>query len=410
MGPMTLGGIYATTLRIVSEHRHALTQAVLSVLLPVWAVTTVIKLVAGAPDDLPLGPFAVDRELSVGAFADSLLTFVAAIVALGLAVGACYRLVASACGGMRSDAAHSLALVSARVAPAVGLATGAAVAITAGLLFCILPGLWLAVALVCAMPALLAERLGPGAAASRSIGFVRGHELETLGRVASICLLGAVAAGIVSLIVYVPLQYAFGPAGTAQLLSVQLAVFAGAVVVLPYMASFLTLIYFDLRARAEGVVRRRRTADSLLPETTSVAPPADPDELGPELVAPYEERRRLDRGPRAELWSDERRATYAAERRPSRPRLSGALREPAPREPPPAPAVPPPAAGPRASPPGPSRPRREPEPEVPRRRVAAPAAPKPLWRAPEGVAPEPADGIPVSPEAPRRWAPPRADR
>lgn len=398
MGPMTLGGIYATTLRIVSEHRHALTQAVLSVLLPVWALTTAVKLLAGAPDDLPLGPLALNRAFSAGAVADSLLTLAASIVALVLATGACYRLVASACGGMRSDTQHSLELLTGRLGPAVALAVGSALAITAGLLFCIVPGVWIALMLVCAMPALLAERLTPVAAATRSLGFVRGHSLETLGRVASICVLGAVASGVVALIVYVPLQFAFGPAGAAQLLSVQLAVFAGAVVVLPYMAGFLTLVYFDLRARAEGVVRRRKVADSLLPDTTSVAPPADPDELDPELVAPYEERRRAERGPRQELWPDERRVAKSGDR----PVPRRALVEPDAAEP-----VSVPVAQP-MPPPGPSRARPAPGPELPN--AAPTAARKPLWAVPDGAEPAPADDAARAPEAARPWAPPRADR
>ena len=337
---------------------------------------------------------------------DSALTLVASIVALALATGACYRLVASACGGMRSDTQHSLELLTGRLGPAVALAAGAALAITAGLLLCIVPGVWIALALVCAMPALLAERLTPAAAAARSLGFVRGHELETLGRVASICLLGAVASGTIALIVYVPLQFAFGPTGTAQLLSVQLAVFAGAVVVLPYMAGFLPLVYFDLRARAEGVVRRRKVADSLLPDTTSVAPPADPDELDPELVAPYEERRRTERGPRQELWSQERRVAAAGEQTPRRRRA-----QPQPGQPEPlqslapvesAPVVPP------VPPPGPSRPRPAPGPELPN--TAAAAARRPLWAVPDGAEPVPADDAARAPDTARPWAPPRADR
>lgn len=400
---MTLGGIYATTLRIVSEHRHALTQAVLSVLLPVWGLTTLIKLLAGAPDELPLGPLSLGRGFSAGAVADSLLTLVASIIALALATGACYRLVASACGGKPSDTQHSLMLLTGRLGPAVALATVSALAITAGLLLCIVPGVWLAFALVCAMPALLAERLAPGAAAARSLRFVRGHELETLGRVASICVLGAVAAGTVALIVYVPLQFAFGPTGTAQLLSVQLAVFAGAVVVLPYMAGFLTLVYFDLRARTEGVVRRKKAVDGLLPDTASVAPPVDPDELDPELVAPYEERRRTEHGPRQELWPQERRMAAAGEQAPRRQRR--AQPQPGPTEP--AQSLAPAASAP-VPPPGPSRPRPAPGSELPN--TAAAAACRPLWAVPDGAEPAPADDAPSLPDAPRPWAPPRADR
>lgn len=410
---MTLGGIYATTLRIVSEHRHALTQAVLSVLLPVWVVTTVVKLLAGAPGGLPLGPFVVDRAVTSGAVADALFTVASAAVAMMLATGACYRLVASACGGMRSDAPHSIGLLTGRLGPSVALAVGSALVITVGLVLCVVPGIWAAVALVCAMPALLAERLAPRTAAARAHGFARGHELETVIRVGSIGLLGAVAAGVVSLVVYVPLQFAFGPTGTAQLLSVQLAVFAGAVVVLPYIASFLTLIYFDLRARAEGVVRRRVAADSLLPDTTSVAPPVDPEELDseeldPELVAPPEERRRQERRPRQELWSDEHRAAYVAEHpaaRAERVRKVPAAEDLGPPVPSPSPR---PAAG-RPHPPGPTRPRPEPGPEVPRRR-SAPGPARPLWAVPEGTAPDPAGDVVAAPEAPRPWAPPRADR
>ena len=126
---------------------------------------------------------------------------------------------------------------------AVGLAGGAA------LLFLIVPGVLLLTWWGLAGPVAVLERRRAMASLGRSRELVRGLFWHVLGTLVLAAVLTLIASGVL-LVIGLPLSHLPAPAGTALAGLWSAAVRAA---VSPYSACVTTLLYFDLRARKEGI-------------------------------------------------------------------------------------------------------------------------------------------------------------
>ncbi len=119
---------------------------------------------------------------------------------------------------------------------------------------CYLPGLALMALWSCALPALLAENLGPIAALRRSQALVRRRFWATAATVAGAYLLfEAVLLGVIAMLVVV-LVLLLEPSGPVAAIAILGVVwFAAALLTTPFTAAVSTVLYTDLRVRREGL-------------------------------------------------------------------------------------------------------------------------------------------------------------
>lgn len=114
-------------------------------------------------------------SLDVRAIPGLLLSLVL-LAALGLiTTGGVLARIAAVAGGDRLSLAGALALALRRLPAMIGAAVASSFTILVGLLALVLPGVYLAVALMFALVAVVVERCGPIASLRRSSELVRGH-------------------------------------------------------------------------------------------------------------------------------------------------------------------------------------------------------------------------------------------
>lgn len=168
-----------------------------------------------------------------------------------------------------------------------------ALAVTIGMVACILPGIWLLVAFSVAIPALVVEGVRGTAALGRSYDLVKGRWWATLGRFIVAALLTFAAAFVVGAIVGIGGgAFSTGTSITtadSSLGSIAIQVilqWAANIVVLPFWAAVATVVYFDLRVRKEGFDVSQMasgTATATGVPQAPQAPPAAPTPTGPQV-------------------------------------------------------------------------------------------------------------------------------
>jgi hypothetical protein len=227
--PRGLGGLLSTTLSLFGRHSGLFLSVTLLIVAPVTI------LVDGVWDrGLVSGPHGV-RAGVAAAFVRMAVTFVAPVLVTALHVVIVRQLGEGAAPGV----AAALRSAAPRFLAAVGAVFLYTVTAVVGLVFFVLPGIWLLVRGYFAAQAAVMEGMGPSLAFRRSAELVNGRWWWTAGAL---------------LAVHVLLGLVFAPAGIAVR-----AVHSGVAYIslltlvqaldLSLSALFGTLLYFSLRAR-----------------------------------------------------------------------------------------------------------------------------------------------------------------
>ena len=262
--PLSVGQLTDGAFRIWWRHSWTLFAVVLAVVAPLQAVTSVVQALVfpeGYESGSRLG-FGDEQALERAEFADVLVAstvgVVLGLVSYALAEAACFKAIADAYLGRRPAWRDSLGFALRRAPSVVWVIALSSLLVVLAALLLVLPGIWLGVAWSLALPALLAEGLPGRRALGRSFGLVRGRWWRTFG----ILLLGGITTSFVSLVVAFPFELiveaaeSLVVAATAATLGAVLSAVAST----PLFAAFLTLVYFDLRARKEGPELRGETS------------------------------------------------------------------------------------------------------------------------------------------------------
>lgn len=151
-----------------------------------------------------------------------------------------------------------------------------------GLIFCLVPGVFLFAMWSVSPAALVTEQLGPVAALRRSFRLVKGRFWPVLGAIVLGYLLYIVVSQIVGAITSVftfmgamnEAQFSFLPTVVGSALV--------SVVSAPFLAAMVTIIYFDLRVRKEGYDLELMASDLERMEGrhTTAPPPSSDDPFG----------------------------------------------------------------------------------------------------------------------------------
>jgi hypothetical protein len=285
-----VGEILDVGIKIYLRNWLTLWKIVVFVVLPAQILASLIT-VSTLPDHAQFigGTVVVfnQHDLNVvraGIFAGIAITGLATL----LAQGACFRAIADAYLGEKARAGSSLRFAGRRLLALIVLTIAFVIAVIAGLILCIIPGIWLAVSFYVAVPVLLVEGVGPFSALGRSRGLVKGRWWGTLG----VAVVGALLVGIITYVIdLVVLGIVFAhphPNTVTGFALSTLAATLSSMLTMPAAAAFATVLYIDLRVRKEGfdlllLARGIGSASTVTAATPSIAAPASPAPSGGDL-------------------------------------------------------------------------------------------------------------------------------
>ncbi len=292
--PLGVGEIIDAAIKVYKNNASTLLTLTAVVVVPVQIVSALI-IASGLPDfdqstAIRTTPGATAPNVDFGALrtaiAAVLVSSLLNIVAAQLATAASLRTVSEAYLGERPDWRESLSFALRRFAPVLGAAF--LITILSGLAFlaCVIPGIWLSIAWSVAIPALLFEGIGPTKAMSRSFGLVRGRWWSVFGVYVLSQLIAGVLRFIVGGIFGVVLRAGSSATLTVFLRNAIVGSIAG-VLITPFIAATIAIIYFDLRVRKEGFdleLLAQRFGGSA--PTVPPLPPAPPPQPRPRPRAP----------------------------------------------------------------------------------------------------------------------------
>ena len=276
--PLEAGQIIDAGFRLFGRRRRTFIMAALAVAVPLNLASTGLVL-ALAPDQFDID--AAENPLvrltesgQGGALAAVAVARLIDLVASAVAFAACLRIAADDLAGRDPGPGPALAYGLRRAPAATALLLVVGVGVGIGIVLLIVPGVFLATIWALALPVLVLERAGVGAALGRSHALVRGRFWPVLGILAlafvlmffTAALVGAVAGGIAA------------GAGAGDEASGGVAALASGVasmaVGVPLATGLLFVLYVDQRVRHEGATREALARELGEP---GGAPPPEPD-------------------------------------------------------------------------------------------------------------------------------------
>lgn len=278
--PLGVGEILDVSLKIAWRNLGTLVRIVLIVVAPAQALIALVN-VSVVPNYRPRsgvfptsqGPIERDQVWTFAAA--SLSTIVIGFLAGQFATGACFRAVAETYLGRKTTWRESLLFAARRFHSILLIVILGGALTVVGFVFCVIPGVYLAVAFAVALPVLMSEGQRGRHALGRSRALIRGRWWKTALTLLVAGLLAGILSGVVSgavtaLAIFnsndpVALFFIAAVGGTA-----------GAVVSTPFSAAYHTVLYFDLRVRKEAFDLRllaERLGVDPLPGWEPPAPP-----------------------------------------------------------------------------------------------------------------------------------------
>jgi len=250
--PLDVADIFDGAFRIWWRRSWVLFGIVFAVTVPFQALANLVQVLV-APDAYAEGfVFGPGGDIDSAAVAAAGVAAVIAVVAAALEQAGCVKAVADAYLGAEPTWRGSLAFALRRAPAVLWLLVLESLLLAAAFLLLVVPAIWLAFAWSVAIPALVVEDVRGRRALGRSFRLVRGKWWRTAGVVVVGFLIGTFAALLVTL----PFDVIATAAAPENLLVAfvarTLGGVVGAIVSTPLVAAFLTLVYFDLRARKDA--------------------------------------------------------------------------------------------------------------------------------------------------------------
>src|SRR5215213_1687322 len=331
--PLGIGEILDAGIKLFLRHWRPLVLSVVGLILPVQILSALVTAsVAPEQFDLTSDESGVEEgeeaEFLIG---QGIIALLSAISIL-LATAVCFKAVADAYLGVEPDWRRSLRFAVRRLGGLLGVAILGGLLVALATIALVVPGIWLFVMYSVAVPALLLERIGAWSALRRSFRLVRGRWWPTAGALlVGYLLIGIIGALVTGVIMVVPSLVAEDNTVVGGTV--------GSVLTTPYSAAVVTLLYFDLRVRKEGLdlqliaegadVRRDPdaplpaplVAEEYTPEERAQAPywPPPPGWRPAPPAAPEPGWREPERGPEPPAWRPQPHAPPPAGWLPPRP-------------------------------------------------------------------------------------------
>jgi MFS family permease len=254
MRPLDLGQTIDSSMKIVQRQWRTLAVVVLVVAGPLQVLSLIITVATTDSWSLhsSLGDQTDVRYTDEGAYAAGQAGIIAlAFLSYLLGTVACYRAVADTYLGRATSVRESLAFAVDRLGASLWLSILLVVAVIAGFLAFVVPGVWLFVAFSVAVPAMLVEGVRGTAALRRSSALTKDRWWATAGRLLVGGIIGYVVGAAASVIAVVLGLLLFDEGSLAALVIQHAGALAGSLFTTPFLAAVTVLVYFDLRVRKE---------------------------------------------------------------------------------------------------------------------------------------------------------------
>ena len=254
--PLDLGEILDVAVKIATRNIGTLVRIVLFVVLPAQILIAIVD-VSAITDYKPTSSIfpsttgTTDSNEAWTQAAATLVTVVVGFLAGQFATGACFRAVTQAYLGLETGWRSSLAFAARRFHSILWIVILGGFLTVVGLVFCLIPGIYLAVSFAVALPVLMAEGQRGRRALGRSRRLVSGRWWWTLLILVVGGLLASIVSGLISGAISA-VGFASGSEPISAFLITAIAGTAGALVATPFSASYHTVLYFDLRVRKEA--------------------------------------------------------------------------------------------------------------------------------------------------------------
>lgn len=246
--PLSIGEILDVAIKIYLRNAWTLFRVVLVVVAPVEIVSALIQASAATNDSDRTTLSSHDLTLYLSALSAAT---VLGLLANTVATGASFKAVADAYLGEQPTWRSSLRFAFARLHSILWITILGGIATVVGVIFCIVPGIYLWIAFAVAVPVLLTEGVKGTSALGRSRALVRGRWWGTFG----VVLLGTILAGVVAGAIGALAGFAAGSTDAGSVtgfLVNSVSGTLGSMISTPFTAAFLSVLYFDLRVRKEA--------------------------------------------------------------------------------------------------------------------------------------------------------------
>jgi Membrane domain of glycerophosphoryl diester phosphodiesterase len=279
--PLSVGEMLDAGFRLF---RARFMTLILCVLVPVVPLTILAAAVQASVDPNAFDLDATTTTDSGTALAGTLIASLIQFGAAALAIAACFKAVSAAYLGEHAGAGESLRYGLGRLLPLIVAYLVVSIIVIVGLVFLIIPGIWLAVKLSMVFPSVVFDRKGPFGAIGRSWTLTAENWWRIFGTLLVVFLisfvlqlvLGGVVGGLL------------GASDSVSELTVAIALTLVNLIALaltyPLWAAVTTVIYYDLRVRNEAfdlqLLARGMGSDEARFESAPERPAAPPPEGG----------------------------------------------------------------------------------------------------------------------------------
>ncbi|HEV2755896.1 MAG TPA: hypothetical protein VG318_08990 [Actinomycetota bacterium] len=287
--PLRVGEILDVAIKIYTRNALTLWKIVALVVFPVYVLSAVVTL-STLPDEFLDPSFGTDpdsfdtveADLWTMFAAQMLLVFVTMVVTT-IATGACMKAVSDVYVGAKPEMGSSVRFAARRVHSLVWITLLTFILGGLAAIALIVPGVWLWFSWTVAPAVLLVEGHKGMKALGRSFGLVKGRWWPVFGAVVVGYVLGGIVSGALSAAAYPLIFGDTGDSAVVQAVVNTLVNTIGGILVLPFSAALVAVIYFDLRVRKEGFDLQ------LLAERIGSAPDPSlrPDYLPPPPLQPH---------------------------------------------------------------------------------------------------------------------------
>jgi hypothetical protein len=275
--PLGLGETLDTAIKIYSANFWTLVRTVFIVVAPVQILAAVVQV--SASGGLDTTSDTVDTARVIGRGAALIVVFLISSVATQLATATVLRVVSSFYLGESEDWRSSLRFALHRLHSLLWVTFLVDLVAGLGLIFCIAPGVYLYFSWAVAVPVLLLEGPKGRKALRRSRQLVKGLWWKVFGAVFVATILASIITGVLQSVV-VGITFNTDNELVRAFVSA-IASVIGSTFVLPFTASVVAVVYFDLRVRKEGFDLE------LLARTLGVEPPEGTTPTwGPDMPPP----------------------------------------------------------------------------------------------------------------------------
>jgi hypothetical protein len=267
MRPRRVGEILDAAIKLYLSNARVLMGSAAAVVVPLQIISAVVLLSTYSNgNDISTGFGSVGTTITPAEANARLgatgINELVTVIGSAFVLAACVKALSDAYLGQSPSVPESLRFGLRRLLPLIALQIVYAIGLVIGFVLLIIPGIWLYGAWSVRVPAMVIERAGPFRALGRSRRLVKGRWWPTAG----VLLVSQIMVGVLGALTGGALGAAALASGNPSVLFAvtitALAAIVTGVLLQPFSAAVVTVLYYDLRIRHEGY-DLERLADQL---------------------------------------------------------------------------------------------------------------------------------------------------